>query len=307
MIYPIFQQGNDLPPTLYSIMESIVNFNNGDKSKITNLWQKARVRIFDFNYPLTENVSRETFEHNILNHYLMRRINFETVTLFKIMLENKLNEIMPKYNLMWDSLDGWEVFKAGSITRTYTDVMTGNNINKTNTSNVNTTSNTINNISSDTTENSDTTTSTNTTKGESTLINSTSDNSTASKSHSDTPQNNIEDVKNGEYVSQFDYDVVSSTSSLNSNNKTNDETATSTITTSTTKNNGTSSQTNNGNSKTSNVTNSSDDKTENRVVNETITRTVENELDVLIKFQREYNSIWTMIYKDLDILFYGLV
>ena len=104
---------------------------------------------------------------------------------------------MPKYNLMWDSLDGWEVFKAGSITRTYTDVMTGNNINKTNTSNVNTTSNTINNKISDTTENSDTTTSTNTTKGESTLINSTSDNSTASKSHSDTPQNNIEDVKNG--------------------------------------------------------------------------------------------------------------
>lgn len=307
MIYPIFQQGNDLPPTLYSIMESIVNFNNGDKSKITNLWQKARVGIFDFNYPLTENVSHETFEHNILNHYLMRRINFETVTLFKIMLENKLNEIMPKYNLMWDSLDGWEVFKAGSITRTYTDVMTGNNINKTNTSNINTTSNTINNTSSDTAENSDTTTSTNTTKGESTLINTTSDNSTASKSHSDAPQNNIEDVKNGEYVSQFDYDVVSSTSSLNSNNKTNDETATSTNTTSTTKNNGTSTQSNNGNSKTSNVTNSSDDKTENRVVNETITRTVENELDVLIKFQREYNSIWTMIYKDLDILFYGLV
>lgn len=307
MIYPIFQQGNDLPPSLYSIMESIVNFNTEDKSKITDLWQKARSKLFDFNYPLTENVSRETFEHNILNHYIMRRINFETVTLFKIMLENKLNEIMPKYNLMWDSLDGWEVFKAGTITRTYTDVMTGNNINKTNTSNINTTSNTINNKSSDTTENSNTTTSTNTSKGESTLINSVNDNSTASKSRSDTPQNNIEDVKNGEYVSQFDYDVVSTTSSLNSDNKSSDETSTATDTTSSTKNNGTSSQSNNGSSKTSNVTNSSDDKTENRAFNETITRTVENEVDVLIKFQTEYNNIWAMIYKDLDILFYGLV
>lgn len=307
MIYPIFQQGNDLPPTLYSIMESIVNFNTDDKSKITDLWQKARSKLFDFNYPLTENVSRETFEHNILNHYIMRRINFETVTLFKIMLENKLNEIMPKYNLMWDCLDGWEVFKAGTITRAYTDVMTGNNINKTNTSNINTTSNKINNKSSDTSENSNTTTSTNTSKGESTLINSVNDNSTASKSRSDTPQNNIEDVKNGEYVSQFDYDVVSSTSSLNSDNKSSDESSAATDTKSSTKNDITSSQINNGSSKTSNVTNSSDDKTENRAINETITRTVENEVDVLIKFQREYNSIWTMIYKNLDVLFYGLV
>ena len=81
LIYPICLQGNDLPPTLYSIMQSIVNFNNTDTVKISDLWQNARVKIFDFNYPLTQNLSREIFEHNILNHYLMRRINYDTVTL----------------------------------------------------------------------------------------------------------------------------------------------------------------------------------------------------------------------------------
>lgn len=306
MIYPIFCQGNDLPPTLYSVIESVVNFDKEDKTKITNLWQKARGTIFDFNYPLSENVSRETFEHNILNHYLMRRINFETVTLFRIMLENKLNEIMPKYNFMWDSIEGWEVFKAGTTTRTYRDVMTGNSTNNSNSNNINTTSNTINSKNSDITENNNTSTTAGTSKGESTLTNSSNDNSTASKSHSDTPQNNIEDVKNGEYVSQFDYDVVGSSSTLNSTNKNSDENTTTGTTTGTSKNTGTSEQTNNGNSTTSNVSQSTDDKAENRTINETVTKTVENEVDVLIKFQMEYNNVWTMIYKDLDCLFYGL-
>lgn len=108
-------------------MQSIVNFNNTDTVKITNMWQNARVKLFDFNYPLTQNVSRETFEHNILNHYLMRRINYDTVTLFKIMLENKLNEIMPKYNMLWDSQINWDIFKSGTTTREYTDTTTSAN------------------------------------------------------------------------------------------------------------------------------------------------------------------------------------
>ena len=65
MIYPICQQGNNLPPTLYSIMQSLVNYDSDEPSKIKDMWQKARDYIFNFDYVLSTNVSRETFEQHI--------------------------------------------------------------------------------------------------------------------------------------------------------------------------------------------------------------------------------------------------
>ena len=47
--------------------------------------------------------------------------------------------------------------------------------------------------------------------------------------------------------------------------------------------------------------------TSTKDISETVNRTVTNTLDVYLKFQEEYNNIYTMIYKDLDCLFYGLV
>lgn len=243
MIYPICQQGNDLQPTIYSIMQSIVNFNNTDTVKISDMWQEARIKIFDFKYPLTQNVSRETFEHNILNHYIMRRINYETVTLFKIMLENKLNEIMPKYNMLWDSQIDWDIFKSGTTTREYKDTTTSANITNS-TSSGNNDSNIIVNM-------------------------------TNSDSKSDVPQVQIDDVKNNEYISEYDYTVNDSTSKSLTNTTNSAE----------------------------NISNSTDNKT----IKETVTRTADNELDILLKYQNEYKNIWNMIYKDLDSLFYGLV
>lgn len=255
MIYPICLQGNDLPPTLYSIMQSIVNFNNTDTVKISDLWQNARVKIFDFNYPLTQNLSREIFEHNILNHYLMRRINYDTVTLFKIMLENKLNEIMPKYNMLWDSQINWDIFKSGTTTREYEDRTTSANT-------TNSTSTGKNDNTSSTDSNS--------------IVNMTN-----SDSKSDVPQGLLDDVKNNQYVSEYDYTVNDSTSNTSGSSKT------LTNTTNTAEN----------------VTNSTDNKS----IKETVTRTADNELDILLRYQSEYMNIWNMIYKDLDCLFYGLI
>ena len=239
MIYPIFQQGNDLPPTLYSILNSIVNFNSEEKVKISDLYIKGRIVIFDFDYDLSENVSRETFEKNILNHYLMRRINFDTVTLFKIMLENKLNEIMPKYNILFDKTRGFDIFKSGVHTREYSEIK-----NETNTN--------TNELTSNLTVKSD------------------SSNETG---FSDTPQSNIADIKNNKYLTEF----------TNNNNISNSVNSGKT--------------TNNGNG-----TNTSDIN-----ISETVTNTVDNEVDVLLKFQSDFNNIMSLIYKDLDCLFYGLV
>lgn len=90
---------NDMPPTMYALMNSIVNYNAEEITKITDLANKARSTIFDFDYPL-DDAFKENFEITFLNHYMMRRIGFETFTAFKINLMAKLNEVIPKYNMM---------------------------------------------------------------------------------------------------------------------------------------------------------------------------------------------------------------
>ena len=80
------------PPTLYSLLESIVNYGKDDKTKIKDLAKVGRTEIFDFDYDLTDRLTREEFETHILNHYLMRRIGFETLTAFKKQHNCKINE-----------------------------------------------------------------------------------------------------------------------------------------------------------------------------------------------------------------------
>lgn len=63
---------------------------------------------FDFglkDYPIYDESYRTELNNKILNHYLMREIGQETPELFKIMLNNTMNEIMPKYNLLYQALE----------------------------------------------------------------------------------------------------------------------------------------------------------------------------------------------------------
>lgn len=70
----------------------------------------ARSKIFDFDYNLynCSNISSDFkgyFEKQFLQKYLQYEIGFETVALFKINLETKLNLILPKYNLLFEAFD----------------------------------------------------------------------------------------------------------------------------------------------------------------------------------------------------------
>lgn len=210
------------PPTLCFLLESIVNYGKDDKTKIKDLAKEGRARIFNFEYPLTDKIDKEDFEVNIINHYLTRRIGAETFTLFQINLNAKLNEIMPFYNKMFDSIDGIDLLN---------DVTTRTGKDNSNTSN--------------SLENSSTTTS--------------------DKRYSDTPQNNLQNVKDGAYVTEYNFDT--------------------------------------------NIDNSnSEGSSENtRNYTETITKSPSNKIDKLKTLQTEIKSIYTLIYKDLDDLFYGLL
>lgn len=106
---------NPKPPTLYSIMNSIANYDVEEKTKIRNLALATHEKIFDFDYELSTKVDKEKFECDILNHYIMRRIGYDTFTSFQIYLENKLHEILPYYNVLFDSLVDYSLFNTGEI------------------------------------------------------------------------------------------------------------------------------------------------------------------------------------------------
>lgn len=210
------------PPTIYFLLESIVNYGKDEKTKIKDLASEGRSRFFNFDYPLSENISRESFETNFLNHYMMRRIGTETFTAFQINLNAKLNEIMPYYNMMFDSLNGVDIMKE--ITKRQG------------------------------TDNSDTT---NTLENNSQTI--------SDQRYSDTPQNKLTNVQDGSYVTEYNYNT-------------------------------------NTDNSTSNGTASND-----RVYEETITKTPTNKIQSLKEYQKEIKSIYTLIYDDLDDLFYGII
>jgi hypothetical protein len=206
---------NPKPPTLYAIMNSIANYDSEVKTKIRDLAKVTHEKIFDFDYPLSSKVNREDFECQILNHFIMRRIGQETFTAFQLFLENKLNEILPYYNIMFDSLVDYNLFNDGEvITRNRQDNGTSS-------------------------------------------LNSTNE---MKSKYAEYPMNQLNDIDDGKYVTN-----------QTTNNGTNGS-------------NGTSSNT----------------------MSETETHSGLDKMDLYQKYLQTRNSIMTMIYKDLDILFYGL-
>ena len=223
IIPPAYPDYN-LPPTLYRLLNSIVNFDEDEQTKIKNLAAAGREEIFDFDYPLSENVTKENFEIMILNHFLMRRIGYDTLNAFKIALNVKLNEIMPIYNKMFDMLEDWNIFSDGErVTRTVTDA------------------------------------------GSNSLSNTTTSQNTSDRRYSDTPQQQLTNVRDGKYITDYNYDT----------------------------DNGTTSSTSSG--------------TDSRSTTERITRTPSDKMRLYKEFIENKKSIMTMIFEDLEPLFYGLV
>ena len=210
------------PPTVYFLLESIVNYGKDEKTKIKDLASEGRERFFNFDYPLTDKVDRATFETNILNHFMMRRIGAETFTAFQINLNAKMNEIMPLYNMMFDAINGIDLINE-SYTRTGTD-----------------NSNTSNSIENNS-------------------------NTTSDKRYSDTPQNKLTEVQSGEYVTEYNFDTNKdhSTSEGSSENA--------------------------------------------RTYSETYTKSPSNKISQIKEIQKEMKSIYSLIYEELDDLFYGII
>lgn len=72
-------------------------------SNIEQVLKNCLPKVFDFQFPIFDESYRSVIETKILRHYYTREIGFETVGLWKLKLNTKLNEIMPYYNKLYKS------------------------------------------------------------------------------------------------------------------------------------------------------------------------------------------------------------
>lgn len=249
-IYPLVPNilklgiSQDEPPTIYSLLNAYVNFANDTPAKIKDLANAGRAMFFDFDYPLATGMTKSEFECMILNHFMMRRIGYETVTAFKMALNVKLNEIMPMYNKLFESINSWDIFDDGEIMdRSVTDSRSVSNAG--------------------------------TSSGTSSGTNNTINSATSDQRFSDTPQNALQDVRDGQYVTDYNYNQDSASSSNATSNATSATTSNNTI---------------EGGSQT-----------------ERIVRTPSDKMHLYTEFLKNRQNIYTMIFKDLDSLFYQIV
>lgn len=82
----------------YAGKDTSVNYN-----KVDEVIEAARPFIFDFNYPIFNANYKPGLERKILKHFYTREICAETLGIWKLFLNRKMNEIMPYYNQRYES------------------------------------------------------------------------------------------------------------------------------------------------------------------------------------------------------------
>lgn len=72
-------------------------------SNIDDVLEESWDKIFDFNFPIFDENYRKPLCIKILKHYYTREIGEETVSLWKLRLNARMNEIMPYYNKLYEA------------------------------------------------------------------------------------------------------------------------------------------------------------------------------------------------------------
>lgn len=115
--------------------------------RVDEIIDESQGQIFE-NYEIFDEAYRTVLNHKILRHYYVREICAETVGLWKLYLNNKMNEIMPYYNKLYSSalLDFNPLYDV-DITTTHEGEESGENAGERDGTNQNTQTN---NLTSDT-------------------------------------------------------------------------------------------------------------------------------------------------------------
>lgn len=82
----------------YAGLDESKGFDN-----IEEILTESAPKVFSFDFPIFDENYRIPLERKILRHYYTREIGEETVGLWKLRLNTRLNEIMPYYNQLYES------------------------------------------------------------------------------------------------------------------------------------------------------------------------------------------------------------
>lgn len=184
-----------------TICETYANVESpawSDQTTVDTIIDKAIPKVFNFSYPIFSEDYRNVLEHHILQHFYTREIAFQTVGRWKLGLQQKLNDIMPYYNKLYESQE-LDVDPFNNIDVTETSESSGNTTSKNNTTRNGTS------VTSGSSETNDTADGTSGTETNGTTTTNNSQDTTASRTDafSDTPQGTLSNVDNLTYLTEY--------------------------------------------------------------------------------------------------------
>ena len=189
---------------------------------VKDVLTQAAPIVFDFDFPIFDESYRLPLEIKILKHFYTREIGLETVGLWKLKLDTKMNEIMPYYNQLYKTeLLEFNPLYDVDLTRDRIEEREGSNKTDGGFNNENMYGK-KNNYSEDNTVNSDTTDNTTTsgasdTTGSSTTTENNTRTGKNTDRYSDTPQGAISDLESNSYLTNAR--IVDSNDTNTVNNK----------------------------------------------------------------------------------------
>jgi hypothetical protein len=171
---------------------------------VDSIISQTRGVIFDFNYPIFDVNYKAGLESKILKHFYLREIGQETVGLFKLFLNRKMNEIMPYYNQLYLSeLIEFNPLYTVNLTKDHhVDDVTEEGGTRNSTTDQDTTSTVSENGSNE----SDSTSSTTGSVNDRTDVGHSSSDRVI---FSDTPQSNLEYIEDGTYATTATFEAHS--------------------------------------------------------------------------------------------------
>lgn len=184
-----------------TICETYANVESpawSDQTTVDTIIDNAIPKVFNFSYPIFSEDYRNVLEHHILQHFYTREIAFQTVGRWKLGLQQKLNDIMPYYNKLYESQE-LDVDPFNNIDVTETSESSGNTTSKNNTTRNGTS------VTAGTSETNDTAdgTSGTETNGKTTTNNSRDTTASRTDAFSDTPQGTLSNVDNLTYLTEY--------------------------------------------------------------------------------------------------------
>lgn len=171
-------------------------FEDLDYGNIDEIMNRAIPRIFDFDFPIYNESHRNDLCKLIIMEYLYQEIAYDTPGHFKLRLRTLLNEIMPRYNKLYESVElKYNPLHDVDFTRNYEHQ--GENVSKTTDQSINTSQNQNKNV----------------------YEHNSNDKAKNKNAFSDTPQGTLQRLEDGTYMSSGSIDDNESQSKSNGEQK----------------------------------------------------------------------------------------